>query len=227
VSPRRIVEARSDQTSPRTFVVSSSLAFSVSTDDPSLSLMSVPGPALSLTFKGGASAPFLLAPAAAAQIAPARRPSPPAEPKKIRDAADPPDPAEGPPPPEPPAAVVESSEPQTAPEADEPEATKGSSEIELIIDSLPNHTLSKPIPVAIVSLGDKVFTASVNEVGIHATGYTIGEALLVLKEQIEEIYADLNRAPARLDAEQKATLELLHTYIAPRASENSRRGKWF
>jgi hypothetical protein len=86
--------------------------------------------------------------------------------------------------------------------------------VELIIDSLPHHVLSEPIPVMVDSIGDALCTASVRNLDINATGNGIGEALLMLKEQIAFVYDELNRRP-QLSAEQKTTLQMLHTYIAP------------
>ena len=225
--PRRTVEARSDLSSPRTSVVSSSLAFFVSTDDPSLTMTSAPAPVLALSFRLDSAMPFnLVPPPTAPQLAGSWRTSPFATREAPRTEPDRPDTREGSPPPAPPAVSVDSSRPETPPPEAEPEAKKGSSQIELIIDSLPNHSLSEPIPVAIVSLGDKVFTASVTNMNIHGTGTSIGEALLVLKEQIEEIYAELSKRPSHLDTDQKATLQLLQTYIAPSAAGNSKRPEW-
>jgi hypothetical protein len=96
----------------------------------------------------------------------------------------------------------------------EPEPGQGSSQIDVIIDSLTNHTLTVPIPVSVEPLGDKVFTASAHDLGIHATGNSLGESLLVLKEQIEEVYNDLSKRK-HLDDEQKVKLQVLQDYIAP------------
>jgi hypothetical protein len=95
-----------------------------------------------------------------------------------------------------------------------PAPEQGNSRIEVFIDSLTNHTLSEPIPVSVEPLGDKVFTASADDLGIHGTGNSLGEALLVLKEQIEEVYSELYKRK-QLDTEQKAKLQILQTFIAP------------
>ena len=87
--------------------------------------------------------------------------------------------------------------------------------IELIIDSLPNHELVESIPIAIDALGDSVFTASMRNVDIAATGNSVGEALLLLKEHIAATFDELNRQLSHLTQDQKTTLQLLHTYIAP------------
>jgi hypothetical protein len=86
--------------------------------------------------------------------------------------------------------------------------------IEMTIDSLPHHDLTEPIPIYIDPLGDTVFTATVAHLDISATGNSIGEALVQLKEQIEFKYGDLNRRPKRTP-EQTTMLQMMHTYIAP------------
>jgi hypothetical protein len=90
--------------------------------------------------------------------------------------------------------------------------------IELAIDSLPNFMLIEPIPVAIDPVGDNAFTAWVHNLDTNATGNSVVEALLLLKERIEFVYDDLNRQP-HLSNEQKMTLQMLHTYIAPKKPE--------
>jgi hypothetical protein len=90
--------------------------------------------------------------------------------------------------------------------------------LEMTIDSLPHHDLTEPIPIAIDPLGDKVFTASVLYLDIAATGNSIGEALVLLKEQIEFVYGDLNRRSNR-SSEQKTMLQMLQTYVAPKGTK--------
>lgn len=90
--------------------------------------------------------------------------------------------------------------------------------IELGIDSLANHLLIEPIPVAIDPVGDTAYTAWVPNLDTNATGQSVVEALLMLKERIEAVYEDLNGRP-HLSAEQKVTLQILHTYIAPKKPE--------
>jgi hypothetical protein len=202
---RATCQVRSNQW-PSSIVASSAATFSISTNDPSLSVMSAPMPALWLGLKGNSAIPFNLT-----------QPAPP--PAPVWRA-----PAEAPQPPEPeaetkPEPVAEAPEPAKEPEAAVTEATSevGSNahRIELIIDSLPNHTLIEPIPISIESLGEKVFTAAVRNLDISTTGNSIGEALLVLKGQIETIYQDLSKKQQNLDVHQKRTLQMLHTYIAP------------
>jgi hypothetical protein len=74
--------------------------------------------------------------------------------------------------------------------------------------------LTEPIFVSITALSDELFTASARDLGIQATGNDIGDALIALKQQIEEIYDALNKR-TRLDPDEKAKLQTLHTYIAP------------
>lgn len=108
------------------------------------------------------------------------------------------------------------------PEAQPPQPPPDRSHrIELIIDHLPNHTLLAPIPVAVDPLGDEEFTASIDRAGISTTGSSVGEALLVLKEQIESLYDDL-RQKSGLDEAQKRLFEMLQSHIG----EPSSRPDW-
>ncbi|HVH79528.1 MAG TPA: hypothetical protein VM782_09080 [Stellaceae bacterium] len=95
---------------------------------------------------------------------------------------------------------------------------KQSNRIEMTIDSLPNHILVEPIPVAIDAVEDAAFTAWVPNLDTNATGHSVVEALLLLKDRIESVYDDLNKC-SQLTAEQKTMLQLLHTYIAPQKPE--------
>ena len=90
--------------------------------------------------------------------------------------------------------------------------------IELSIDSLPNYLLIEPIPIVIDPIGETAFTAWVPNLDTNATGHSVVEALLLLKERIEFVYDDLNRR-LPLTTEQKITLQMLHTYIAPKKPE--------
>ena len=191
-------------------VVSSATAFSISTDDPSLSVTMAPQPALILGFGGAAKLPFAIVRATEAPplAQPARAPA--ALPEPIADVPEP-------------AAIAEERPVASAPIA-EPERrpVPKTAPIELIIDSLTGHTLIEPIPVIIEPLGDTVFTAAVRNLNIQATGNSIGEALLLLKDQIESTYDDLNKR-SRHDADEKTTLQMLQTYIAPL----SKKSQWF
>jgi hypothetical protein len=102
---------------------------------------------------------------------------------------------------------------ETADQDDEP-AEHHPYRIELSIDSLPNHLLIEPIPVAIDPVGDSAFTAFVRGLDTSATGHSVAEALVLLKERIEFVYDDLNKR-AQLSIEEKTTLQMLHTYIMP------------
>jgi hypothetical protein len=97
----------------------------------------------------------------------------------------------------------------------EPEAAKPAHphRLEMTIDSLPHHDLTEPIPIHIDPLGDTVFTATVSNLDISATGNSIGEALVLLKEQIEFVYGDLSRR-AKRSPDQTTMLQMMHTYIA-------------
>lgn len=86
--------------------------------------------------------------------------------------------------------------------------------LEMTIDSLPHHDLIEPIPIVIDPLGDTIFTAAMSNLDISATGNSIGEGLLLLKEQIEFVYGDLSRRLS-LTPDQKTRLQILHTYIRP------------
>lgn len=126
---------------------------------------------------------------------------PPPEPEAI-NSADP-----GPEEQTPTAATDGATEPETA-------TPSHPHRLEMTIDSLPHHDLTEPIPIYIDPLGDTVFTAAMGNLDISATGNSIGEALLLLKEQIEFIYGDLNRRTKR-SPDQTMMLQMLHTYIAP------------
>jgi hypothetical protein len=202
---RATYQVRSNQW-PNSIVASSAATFSISTNDPCLSVMSAPMPALLLGLKGNSAIPFNFK-QHAPPPAPVWRAPPPVQPPPEPEAEAAPEP------------LAEAQEPDA-----EPEAESNAHRIELIIDSLPNHTLIEPIPISIESLGEKVFTATVRNLDISTTGNSIGEALLVLKGQIETIYQDLSKKQPNLDAHQKTTLQMLHTYIAPLLP--SRRAEW-
>jgi hypothetical protein len=177
---------------------SSAVVAWVSTNDPSASVVSAPIPTLTIHFGGKPGASFG-----------PTRPAPPARPSAAAL------------PPVSPAAPEPQPEPEPAFARPEPRETEPPNphRIELIIDSLPHHELAEPIPVTIDPLGDAVFTASVRDLDISATGNSFGESLLLLKEQIEFVYDELNRRLAQLDHDQRTTLQMLHTYIAPQAKK--------
>jgi hypothetical protein len=95
--------------------------------------------------------------------------------------------------------------------------------LEMTIDSLPHHELTEPIPIVIDPLGDTIFTATISNLDICATGNSIGEGMVLLKEQIEFVYGDLSRR-SNLTPDQKTTLQILHTYIRP---NGPKKPEWF
>jgi hypothetical protein len=220
---------------------SSALTSSICTDDPLSSLVTAPTPTLVIRLGDRSGVPFVLVPGARpAQPRPQepaqaqleerpevlldqpQEPAPPAlEESSDNLAGQPREPA--------PTELEENSEalvddPQEpAPAEPENEPAPNSRPIELIIDSLPNHRLSEPIHATVNSLGDAIFTASMRDLDIAATGHSIAEALLLLKEHIDSTFDDLNHRLPRLTSEQKTTLQILQTYIAA----PSARSKWF
>jgi hypothetical protein len=183
--------------------------FSVSTDDPSLSVVMAPMPTLMLDF-GGKSGLRHGAARAAFPQQPLDPPRPSIASQRFFDPPGTEDvaPQEEPPPPA----------PRAAPAEPERDAEAHPHRIEMTIDSLANHMLTEPIPITIDPFGEAAFTAAVRNVDIGATGNSISEALVLLKEQIEFIYDDLNRQ-ATLTADQKTMLQILHTYISPRSTK--------
>jgi hypothetical protein len=114
---------------------------------------------------------------------------------------------------------------QPEPELDpgtEAKSPESSHSIELIIDSLTNHTLIEPISVSITPLGEELSIAAARDLGIQATGNDIGEALIALKQQIEEIYDTLSKR-THLDPDEKVKLQTLHTYIERPAAPVKKR----
>jgi hypothetical protein len=91
-------------------------------------------------------------------------------------------------------------------------ATKPAQKIELIIDSLQNFELSKPIPVHVERLGEKKFKATVPESEVSSTGPTMGEAFLQLKDQIERSYGKYHNQK-NLEPDQQRQLEALQKYV--------------
>jgi hypothetical protein len=115
------------------------------------------------------------------------------------------------------------SGPDEAPEP-EPQPSAESHRIELIIDSLPRHQLTEAIPVTIDSLGDQVFTATVKALQVVGTGNTLGDALIIVKEQIEILYERLSKATG-LDSDEKKHLTYLQSHIKSSGSDSSRHSK--
>src|SRR6202043_2129927 len=116
--------------------------------------------------------------------------------------------------PEPAAPLADADEtPQMSGASEAGQAPSQTNRIELIIDSLSRHPLVEPIPGTLEGLGDQVYTATVPDLDNTVTGHSVGEALLLLKEQIETVYDELSRAPD-LDGRQLRTLGILQQYIA-------------
>jgi hypothetical protein len=164
---------------------------SLTTDDPLMTVRVVPTPILNLMFGGRADGTITLASA----LAPRQTPDAPSLASLHM--------AEGAP---------------YCPVGTDADALAHPHRIELSIDSLPNHFLIEPIPVAIDPVGDAAYTAWVRKLDTNATGQSVFEALLLLKERIEFLYDDLNQQ-THLTNEQKMTLQMLHTYIAPKKPE--------
>jgi hypothetical protein len=243
VTTRTIHQVRSNAWQG-SFVASSAAVFSILTKDPSLSVVAAPMAALNIVFGGESHGVLAAAPravpaptvhqapaareAAAGDEATALREAPAVdEGSALREA---PAVDEGPALREAPAVDEGSAVPEAPAAAPSPDQTPSDPEqqpeepnnrIELIIDSLSNHMLKEPIPVTIHSLGDAVFTASVPSLDMSGTGNSISEALLVLKGEIESAYEELTKRQ-HLSTDQKATLQVLHTYIAPQ----SKRSRW-
>jgi hypothetical protein len=209
-------------------VASSATTFFVCTDDPSLSVVMVPMPTLMLDFGGKPGLRPAAMRAAFPQRPPPQRPPEPAPTASIAAEAPSPEPSpddisaqEAPPEPPPADDQAEASPPEVTDETSsesEDGATAHPHRIEMTIDSLPFHSLTEPIPIVIDPLGETIFTASMRNLDISATGNSIGEALVLLKEQIEFVYGDLNRRSNRT-TEQKATLQMLATYIARQSTK--------
>jgi hypothetical protein len=163
----------------------------ISTDDPLLSVLTAPVGTLHLVFGGTANGAITLASA----LAP-KAPAPPYPPSHTVK-------------PLPVSAASHDCIDQRAEAAAHPQR------IELSIDSLPSYLLIEPIPVIIDPVGDAAYTAWVRNLDANATGQSVFEALLMLKERIASVYEELN-GRTHLTSEQRATLQMLHTYIAPK-----------
>jgi hypothetical protein len=84
--------------------------------------------------------------------------------------------------------------------------------VQLIIDSLQNYDLIKPISVVVDSLADKIFTAEAPDLNLSISENSLGGALLLLKDRIATIYEEY-RMKKTLDPEQARRFEILQTYI--------------
>jgi hypothetical protein len=207
VNSRTIQRTRSDEWRSSITTCSAAAASTV-TEDPYASTVTAPLPTLVVRLGGGVGAGFVLAQAAPPEpdrLAQPRLPAVLAQPEHLR----------APPEMSAPPAPQEEEAPENSPSHNNRIGLVSNNRIELIIDSLPNHELVESIPIAIDALGDSVFTASMRNVDIAATGNSVGEALLLLKEHIAATFDELNRQLSHLTQDQKTTLQLLHTYIAP------------
>jgi hypothetical protein len=93
--------------------------------------------------------------------------------------------------------------------------------VELIIDSLAKHELIETIPVTVEALGDKVFTATVHALNLAGTGNTIGDALIIVKDQIDVLYNELTNT-SKIDEDGKKYLKYLQSHIKISSSGDSR-----
>ena len=84
--------------------------------------------------------------------------------------------------------------------------------VELAIDSLQNYELLKPIKVVVESLGDKVFVAEAPDLNVSTSGNSIGDVLILLKNQITNMYED-QTSKKNLDGERSRQFKVLETYI--------------
>lgn len=114
-------------------------------------------------------------------------------------------------------------EPPTATKA-EPGSSVETHRIELIIDRLTRHELIETIPVTVESLGDKVFTATVGALNLTGTGNTLGDALLIVKDQLEILYEKLSKTTNR-DSDEEKQLKYLQSHIRGSSSSDSRSPK--
>lgn len=130
--------------------------------------------------------------------------------------------------PEPPATSDPVDSEPTPPPAAHGQSSADAHRIELIIDSLTRHELIEPIPVTVESLGDTVFTATVHSLNLTGTGNTLGDALIIVKDQLEILYEKLSKT-TNLDDDEKKYLKYLQSHIKTMPSDggrHSRRSLW-
>jgi hypothetical protein len=106
----------------------------------------------------------------------------------------------------------------------EPQPPATTQRIELIIDSLPRHELIESIPITVDSLGDEVFTATVGALNVTGTGNSLGDALIIVKEQIEILYEKLSKSTG-LDDDENKYLTYLQCHIKDGPADNPRHSK--
>ena len=92
----------------------------------------------------------------------------------------------------------------------------------MIIDSLPRHQLIETIPVTVDALGDKVFTATIGILNLSGTGNTLGEALLVVKEQVDILYDTLMNTSDPSEDEKLFLKYLQSRIVGPSFSDSNR-----
>ncbi len=129
--------------------------------------------------------------------------------------------------------VAQAIDPSPSPVTEQPptletasQSAAGSHTIELSIDSLPHFQLIEPIPVTINSLGDSLFTATVAALRLSGTGDTLGDALVIVKEQLESVYQRLARSTG-LSEDERNDLQYLHSHIKSLDEPpRNKRGLW-
>jgi hypothetical protein len=77
-----------------------------------------------------------------------------------------------------------------APDEDFAKPPPRNDRIDLVIDSLQNYEVIKPIPVVIGSLGGKIFTAEAPDLSVSTCENSQGAALLLLKDHITTLYEE-------------------------------------
>ena len=87
-----------------------------------------------------------------------------------------------------------------------------SDEINLSIDRLAHYEIKKPIPVRIECIDHNEFLAEVSDANIAMTGDSIGDALTMLKENIEAIF-ERYESKERLGTEASHQLRFLEAHI--------------
>ena len=113
---------------------------------------------------------------------------------------------------------------------EQPPADAAAPKIHLSIDSLPHLQLIEAFPVTVAQMGDKLYTATTDVLGLSGTSATLTEALVTVKEEIETLYERLIKS-TQLDADEKRDLQYLQAHVKSpeRSFEQARehkRGLW-
>jgi hypothetical protein len=87
-----------------------------------------------------------------------------------------------------------------------------SDEFNLSIETLAHYEIKKPIPVRIECVDDNEFLAEVSEANIAMTGDSVGDALMMLKENIEAVF-ERYKSMERLGTEPSRQLQFLEMHI--------------